>query len=238
MSNYKVNMVLKEQITDIFFDLDHTLWDFEKNSMLTFGKVFEEESLKIDLNSFVKAYQPINKAYWKAYRENKIDQQFLRFQRLKDTFAEIDFEVQSEIIPNIANKYITYLSTFPHLIKGTLSLLKALELQYNLHIITNGFEQVQHHKLKNSGIAQFFDKVITAEQVGFKKPHPQIFKYALEVTGASSHQALMIGDSFEADIEGSLKMGFQAIHFNIHEEPIHSLCPIVTSLGEIQPLLI
>jgi len=231
-------MVKKEQITDLFFDLDHTLWDFEKNSALTFEKVFKEESILLDLEAFVSAYQPINKAYWKAYRENKIDHESLRFQRLKDTFAKIDVEVSPQKIQTMATTYLSYLSSFPYLIQGTMPLLKALQPHYKLHIITNGFEQVQHHKLKNSGIAPFFDKVVTAEQAGHKKPHPQIFKHALEASQVSADQALMIGDSFEADIEGSLQMGFQAIHFNVHNEPLHTHCPIVTSLEEIQPLLI
>ena len=106
-------------------------------------------------------------------------------------------------------------------------------MNYNLHIITNGFEQVQNLKIKNSGLKTFFDFIFTADQVGFKKPHPQIFKEALNQTKADPKKALMIGDSLEADILGALTQGMNAIHFNSHQEELHDKCLIVNSLNEL-----
>jgi len=223
----------KARLTDVFFDLDHTLWDFEKNSYLSFQKIFEEMKLAVDLNHFIFHYNPINHAYWKRYRENQISQEELRYNRLFDTFRQIAFEVTPDQIHRISEAYIAYLSTFPHLFEGAIPLLDNLKGKYNLHIITNGFEQVQHFKIKNSGLDAYFDFVFTAEQLGFKKPHPQIFIQALSKTQANPSNSLMIGDSLEADILGALAQGMHAIHFNSHKEEKHDKCLMVDSLTEL-----
>ncbi len=226
----------KEVLTDIFFDLDHTLWDFEKNSMLTFDKIFNEQMLSIDLDQFIFYYNPINHYYWKKYRENKISQDELRYNRLSDTFDQIKFKTTTSQIDQISEAYITYLSSFSHLFEGAIPLLEKLKSNYNLHIITNGFEQVQNLKIKNSGLKTFFDFIFTAEKVGFKKPHPQIFMEALNQTKADPKKSLMIGDSLEADILGALTQGMHAIHFNSHREELHDKCLIVNSLNELNTL--
>ena len=223
----------KEDLTDIFFDLDHTLWDFEKNSMLTFEKIFREKALSIDLKQFISYYNPINHAYWKKYRENRISQEELRYNRLADTFNQIKFKTTNNQINLISEAYNTYLSSFSHLFEGTITLLEKLKSKYNLHIITNGFEQVQHFKIKNAGLESYFDFIFTAEQVGFKKPHPQIFIHALNQTKADPKKSLMIGDSLEADILGALAQGMHAIHFNSHGEERHEKCLIINSLNEL-----
>ena len=224
-------------ITDVFFDLDHTLWDFERNSALTFEKIFGE--LKIDLNlvDFLAAYEGINHYYWKLYRENKISQKELRHKRLIETFRVIDFAFDPSNIKSISDQYILNLSTFSNLFEGAISLLEKLKVKYKLHIITNGFEVVQHNKINNSGLSPYFKNIFTSEKVGYKKPHPIIFEYALDQANAFPNNSMMIGDSLEADILGALNIGMQAIHFNSHDEPIHDHCPIVQNLDEINVML-
>lgn len=228
---------LKALVTDLFFDLDHTLWDFETNSYLTFKKVFLEREVAVDLDLFVMHYKPINHAYWKLYRENKISKERLRYQRLAETFQKLNFSIGDSQINEIAVAYIDHLSSFTHLFEGGLEVLNKLSPHYNLHVITNGFEKVQHYKIKNSGLAPFFDSIFTAEGVGVKKPHPEIFKTALKQTHTNPEQALMIGDSLEADILGALNQGMHAIHFNSQNEAPHTLCPIINSLEELTKLL-
>ena len=225
------------QITDVFFDLDHTLWDFERNSALTFEKIFGE--LKIDLNlvDFLAAYEGINHHYWKLFRENKISQKELRHERLIKTFQVIDFSFDPTKIDSISDQYILNLSTFSNLFEGAISLLEKLKVKYQLHIITNGPELVQHNKINNSGLSSYFKNVFTSEKVGYKKPHPIIFEYALDQTNTLANNSMMIGDSLEADILGALNIGMQAIHFNSHDEPIHDHCPIVQNLDEINVML-
>ena len=230
-------MINTQQLTDVFFDLDHTLWDFEKNSALTFKLIFDQLNHSIDVNDFLKQYVPINHACWKLYRENKISQEELRTLRLTKTFATLNFKINTDQTTEISDLYITHLSTFPHLFEGAHALLKNLKKNFRLHIITNGFEQVQHFKIANSGLKPYFENTFTAEKVGYKKPHPQIFKAAMQSVNTTPKASLMIGDSLEADIEGALHQGMQAIHFNSHNEAEHNKCPIVYSLEEINQLL-
>lgn len=225
-------------VTTLFFDLDHTLWDFETNSTLTFQKIFEEENIPIPLQAFIEVYSPINHACWKLYRENKITHIELRNLRLEKTFEALHFDYSERLLSIVNERYIDYLSDFTHLFDGTIELLQKLQKRYEMHIITNGFDSVQYHKMKNSGLQPFFGKVFTAEQVGYKKPSPEIFEYALAQSGKTAAESIMIGDSLEADIQGALNLSMQAIHFNSHGEENHNACPIVHSLKEIEALLL
>ena len=229
-------MINTHSVTDIFFDLDHTLWDFEKNSGLAFNEIFIELNFPFSLDVFLKLYNPINHAQWKLYRENKITQEDLRFNRLNMTFEKLNYSASIGLIDKISEQYITYLSTFPHLFEGALELLEVLKNRFRLHIISNGFDKVQQFKIENSGIESFFEFVFTAEKVGFKKPHPEIFIQSLKTVNTTAEASIMIGDSFEADILGSLNQGMQAIHFNSHNEEVHTKCPIVYSLAELKAL--
>jgi putative hydrolase of the HAD superfamily len=229
-------MINTHSVTDIFFDLDHTLWDFEKNSGLAFNEIFIELNFPFSLDVFLKFYNPINHAQWKLYRENKITQEDLRFNRLNKTFEKLNYSASIGLIDKISEQYITYLSTFPHLFEGAIELLEALKSRFKLHIITNGFDKVQQFKIENSGIESFFEFVFTAEKVGFKKPHPEIFIESFKTVNTTAEASIMIGDSFEADILGALNQGMQAIHFNSHNEEIHDKCPIVYSLAELKAL--
>ena len=223
-------------LKDIFFDLDHTLWDFEKNSELTFELIFRKLDLEIDLNYFLSKYNPINQECWKLYRENKISQNDLRIKRLVKTFEIIQFDIKSYKIEEISNLYIKHLITFKNLFDGTHELLKFLKKKYRLHVITNGFEDVQIFKIINSGLSSYFDNIFTADSLGYKKPDPKIFEIAMDKVGANPKSCLMIGDSFEADIKGALEMKMQAFHFNSHHEPVHYRCPIFYSLSDIHKI--
>ncbi|MDY0780090.1 YjjG family noncanonical pyrimidine nucleotidase [Tenacibaculum sp. IB213877] len=201
-------------IKHIFFDLDHTLWDFNKNSKLTFQQIFEHQKINIDVNDFKKVYTPVNDEYWKLYREEKVSQTALRYGRLKDTFDKLKFNITDDLIDIIALDYITNLANYNNLIEGTIELLEYLKNNYKLHIITNGFEEVQHLKLKNSNIKNYFDVIITSESVGVKKPNPKVFEFAVQSVGVQPHNCVMIGDSYEADVLGAFKSGMLPIHFN------------------------
>ncbi|MBO6631109.1 MAG: noncanonical pyrimidine nucleotidase, YjjG family, partial [Psychroserpens sp.] len=113
-------------IKHIFFDLDHTLWDFDKNSALTFEKIFDIHRVTIDTSRFLSVYEPINLNYWKMYREERISKKNLRYQRLRDTFDAVNFDVTDEIIHKLSEDYINYLTTFNHLFEGTIDILEHL----------------------------------------------------------------------------------------------------------------
>jgi len=200
--------------TDIFFDLDHNLWDFEKNSALAFEKIFEKHQLDLNLEEFLLHYIPTNLKYWKLYRDEKISQEDLRYHRLKEVFDLMNMEVVDEMIHLLSHEYIHYLPQFNYLYEGSWEILDYLFPKYKLHIITNGFQTVQAGKLKNSNIEHFFQTITNSEMAGVKKPNPLIFEYALKKANATKSKSIMIGDSLEADIEGAINVGLDAIFFN------------------------
>lgn len=205
-------------ITDIFFDLDHTLWDFEKNSALAFQKVFETHKIQIDLTQFLKVYEPINLKYWKLYRDEQVTKQQLRRGRFNDAFSLLDLYFSEEVIDELAVLYIDYLPHNNHLFPGAIELLDYLKQKYKLHIITNGFEEVQYKKLSNSKIDGFFNTVTNSESVGVKKPNPKIFHFALDQAKTLPEKSVMIGDNFEADIQGAKAVGMHTVFLNLHNE--------------------
>ena len=203
-----------KEITDIFFDLDHTLWDFDKNSALAFDRVFTKNKIQIELSAFLEAYVPINHYYWEEYRYGRILQEDLRFNRLQDTFAALQFQFSTEEIHRLSAEYIHHLPQSNHLFPYVLDALEYLHKKYNLHIITDGFEPVQWKKLRNSKIDHYFMSVTTSEEAGAKKPDSLIFDCALKKAGCNKNSALMIGDNLEADVLGALKYGMQAVYFS------------------------
>ncbi|MCB4807732.1 YjjG family noncanonical pyrimidine nucleotidase [Tamlana sp. 62-3] len=201
-------------ITDVFFDLDHTLWDFDKNSALTFQKIFKTNQITVSFDAFITEYVPINEHYWKLFREGKVEKEALRFGRLNDAFKAVNYSVEAKTIYKLSEDYITYLSSFNYLFENTFEILKYLQTHYTLHIITNGFDKVQQKKLVNSNIHNFFKTVTNSETVGVKKPDPKIFNYAMQIANCNGQQSVMIGDNFEADILGAQAVGMEAIYFN------------------------
>ncbi|MBU2922327.1 YjjG family noncanonical pyrimidine nucleotidase [Winogradskyella psychrotolerans] len=205
---------MKNEIKHVFFDLDHTLWDFDKNSGLTFEKIFKLNTIKVNLDDFLRVYEPINFKYWKLYREEKVTKSNLRYRRLRETFDKIGVKVEDEMIYHLSESYIDHLSTFNHLFDGTFEILNYLKDKYQLHIITNGFEEAQDKKMTTSNIKPYFKTVTNSEMVGVKKPNPKIFNFALDWAKAKPHESVMIGDSLEADIEGAHNIGMDTIHFD------------------------
>ena len=229
--------MFKNLVTDVFFDLDHTLWDFEKNSALTFEEILPKHGVEIALNDFLEVYVPANLVFWRLFREEKITKAELRYQRLKSVFDTLGYTVSDTTINSLADEYINQLSNHTNLFPYTLEILDYLKPKYKLHIITNGFQEIQTKKLINSGIAHYFEQVIDSEMAGVKKPNPIIFNLGLNKAKVNASAALMIGDSLEADILGAKKAGLYALHFNAHGEAEHQHSPMIKALWEIKTYL-
>lgn len=223
----------------IFFDLDHTLWDFDLNSKLAYQQIFQEEKISLNLDAFIKVYEPLNLEFWRKFRENLITKEELRFQRLKTTFDACNYPTTTEQINKFADMYIAYLPNNNHLFAGCIQLLDQLKPKFKLHLITNGFFDVQHNKINKSGLSKYFDVILTADEAGVKKPDPKIFEIALQKSGARVEESVMIGDSLLADIEGAQNIGMDSIWFKTtneqtaHDQPyVESLLDIFTYLSE------
>ena len=225
---------MKHQIKHVFFDLDHTLWDFDKNSGLTFEKIFKLNNLDIKLDDFLTVYEPINFQYWKLYREEKVTKPALRYGRLKDAFDEIKVKVEDELIHHLSEAYIEHLTSFNHLFEGTFDILNYLEGKYKLHIITNGFEEAQEKKMSSSNIRHYFKTITNSEMVGVNKPNPKIFNFALDQAKATPSNSVMIGDSVEADIEGAHNIGMDTIHFDYKDLHTNHGFKRITNLKAIE----
>ena len=224
-------------ITDVFFDLDHTLWDFEKNSALAFETVFKMQDISINRTDFLSYYVPINFKYWEKYRKDEITQKELRLGRLKETFDLLEFSIDDESILFLSEQYIHYLPKYNHLFEGTIEILEYLNLKYNLHIITNGFSEIQENKLNNSNITHYFKTVTNSEMVGVKKPNALIFEYALGLAKAKKESSIMIGDCLEADVQGALDAGLDAIFFNGNNKVVADNIKQVNHLLELKKYL-
>lgn len=221
----------------LFFDLDHTLWDFDKNSAFAFDAIFKNQGFDISLQDFLNIYIPRNQHYWKLYQVNQISHEDLRYYRLKDVFDVLQIKISDKVIHQLSEDYITYLPEYNHLFDGAIELLDYLKPKYQLHIITNGFSQVQDKKLTNSNIGHYFETITNSEMAGQKKPNPIIFDYALSVAKASKEESIMIGDSFEADILGALDFGIDAIYFNENKNEIKHDVYQVNHLLELKNIL-
>jgi len=224
-------------ITDVFFDLDHTLWDFDKNSELTFETIFNRNHPSVITKDFIEKYVPINQACWALYQYDKITHQELRYNRLKHSFDAINYSISDEEIDTIANDYIQFLPENNHLFDGTMELLDYLKPKYNLHIITNGFADVQFKKLNNSKIGDYFQTITNSEMAGVKKPNSIIFDYALDLAKAKKENSIMIGDSLDADVQGALDAGLDAIFFNESKMHVEAHIKQINHLLELKKYL-
>jgi putative hydrolase of the HAD superfamily len=213
-------MMQLNTITDIFFDLDHTLWDFDKDSILAFDKIFKSQHPTIDVNQFIEIYAPINQACWKLYQVDKMTHEELRYERLRQSFDAINYTISDKEIDSISHDYIEFLPDNNQLFEGAIEVLDYLYPKYQLHIITNGFAEVQQRKMYHSGLEKYFQTITNSEMAGVKKPHRTIFEYAISLASVQKENAIMIGDCIDADVRGAMAFGMQAILFD--EKEIHS----------------
>jgi putative hydrolase of the HAD superfamily len=202
----------------LFFDLDHTLWDFDANSRHTLQHLYETLELQTrgvdDFDRFHRQYLGHNERLWERYRKGFIKQEELRVKRM--WLSLLDFKIADETLAKtLSVQFLDLLPTRNQLFPHTREILEYLQdKKYQLHLITNGFEEVQHHKLRAANLTPFFQHVITSEKANALKPHRAIFEHALTASGASVSESIMIGDSLEVDIKGAFEAGMDQIHVN------------------------
>ena len=225
----------------LFFDLDHTLWDFEANAKETLKQIHDSFDLSSkgvnDFDLFHKNYLAHNERLWEKYRNGHIRQEDLRVKRM--TLSLLDFKIADEdLAKEMGVMFLDLLPSRTILFPYTKEILAYLnEKKYVLHLITNGFEKTQHSKLENSGLKDFFREIITSESSNSLKPNKEIFDYALAKTMAAKTECVMIGDSIEVDIIGAKNAGIDQVfvnhnNINVDFEPTYT----VRSLKELEDL--
>ena len=227
---------------DLFFDLDHTLWDFETNSKETIQELYNTHDLAglgiVDFDGFYSTYSAHNHRLWDRYTKGFIKQEELRWKRVY--LSLLDFKVANEkLAKEMSQTYLEILPNKTHLFPYTIEILDYLKnKEYKMHLITNGFESVQFKKIKNSGIADYFIEVITSEASNSLKPHKDIFEYALKNANATVAESIMIGDNESADIQGGINIGMDTVFVNhIQATPTVPATYTITHLKELESIL-
>ena len=201
----------------LFFDLDHTLWDFEKNADETLRTLFELHRLgryNFTVERFIERYSEVNHALWRLYQNGKLSQQQLRDIRFVRTLTKLGVP-ESQIPAEISRQFTDILPQKAAVFPFTFEVLDYLRPKYEMHLITNGFKDIQYIKLASSGLTGYFGEVVTSECSGFLKPDSRMFAHALQLTGASAETSLMIGDNLECDVLGAYNAGIDQVYFNV-----------------------
>ena len=229
-----------QHIRHIFFDLDHTLWDFEKNSTEALNELyplFELDKLVPDQANFMRLYKEFNLKYWGLYNYGKVTKFEVRLNRFMDTFEHFTGDPHADLSEKLSQAYLARSPHKTNLFPAAHDTLSYLQKKYTLHVITNGFIEVQNLKLANCNLTQYFNVVLCGEEVGKNKPHQLIFETALHKANALAHESLMIGDNPEADISGAQNAGFETILFNPNKENLTIDSIQINHLEELQKLL-
>lgn len=225
----------------LFIDLDDTLWDTFNNNKESLKEVYDIYEFNRSYASFEVFFDrwfPYNNHLWDLYRQEKISKQELVTKRFKHMvepmgITDIDF------IQQLNKEFFQRSSSKSRLLPFALDILQYLQDKYTLHILSNGFREVQYKKMDNSGLTSFFDKIILSEDAGANKPSKDIFDYALSITNARREEVLMIGDSWEADIIGAHDSNIHQVWYNPHRLNQSNFTPTyeISDLKELQNIL-
>lgn len=221
----------------ILFDLDHTLWDFERNSTESLLDVYEHFELgnlgDFSPMDFVLKFKEVNARLWEQYNLDKIEKEYLRRERFGLVLGAFGIE-PAEIPPGIGQLYLDLCPVKGHVIPNAFEVLDYLKPKYKLHVITNGFADVQDLKLVHSKMRDYFENIITSEIVGHKKPMKEMFEKAVELIGTTASECIMIGDNPITDIQGAINASLDVIYYN-PEKVVHDL-PVTHEISNLLEL--
>ena len=226
---------MNKKYTHIFFDLDNTLWDFERNSKKAMFSAFQWFNLETvaEFNLFFETYSKHNHALWESYRKNEVVKKDLTRLRFHNTFTELD--INGVDVDEMNTLYLNEMPKQKELNEGVTDILIYLKKkQYCLNIITNGFKEVQYKKIETSGLKPYFNKIFISEEIKSPKPESGIFEYSIKSSNARKSKSIMIGDDWDVDVLGAVSYGIDAVHYQNRNEnevkkidnPFKSACEI------------
>ena len=225
----------------IFFDLDHTLWDYETNSAETLFELYGGYDLLSKgvprYEDFLNRFKKVNTDLWNLYDNGLIDSDHIRRERFKQILEPFNaYEIK--LSEDLSRDYLDICPRKGKLMPHATAILDYLKQNYRLAVITNGFEEIQHRKLTAGSLHSYFDHIITSQKAGFKKPSREIFDCALQLNGVTNIEAVMIGDNLITDIGGARNASIDAVYFNsekiVHNESLHYE---IESLDELRVFL-
>ncbi|MEQ8905408.1 YjjG family noncanonical pyrimidine nucleotidase [Ekhidna sp.] len=203
------------EIKHIFFDLDHTLWDYDRSAQETLTEIYgqlEMSNTSISVKKFINTFYEVNDKLWMKYNNGLVDREYIKNERFNEIFATSGIDVAKS---KMASSYfLSNCSLKPYLMDDALTALNYLSNRYELHIITNGFLDAQNRKLSSSGIDKYFKVMVTSECIDSRKPSPEIFEYSLSLAGASKSDSIMIGDNPRTDIHGAREFGMKTVFYD------------------------
>ncbi|MBU8883364.1 YjjG family noncanonical pyrimidine nucleotidase [Kaistella sp. DKR-2] len=230
------------KIQHIFFDLDNTLWDHRRNAYLTLKDIFKRQNVRdrynLDFEDFHKEYFTINERLWAQIRDGEIDKDYLREHRFYDSFMFFGID-DRELAQIFEHNFLDEILNYNDLVEGAFELLEYLAgKNYRLHILSNGFKEVTYRKCELSGIKNYFETITSADEIDIRKPHPQVYEYALNKAGAKKEESVMIGDDWIADVEGGKSFGMKVIFFDVFNDNYEAEdVAVVKKLEEIKNYL-
>ena len=230
-----------QRYKNLFIDLDDTIYDFSAASREAFMETYELLHYDRFFDSFDhydSIYEPYNLELWHIYGEGKITKEELNKRRYSYPLEVVGIKDQ-ELADTFCSEALGRIPTKNRLIDGAIELLEYLRPKYNMYILSNGFKELQSHKMRTAGIDKYFDALILSEDIGVNKPNRELYEYALEKTGSKLEESIMIGDMFETDITGAANIGMKQIYFNAKKKESHTFAPtyMVTELLQIKDIL-
>lgn len=221
----------------LFFDLDDTLWDFHTNARISLLQMYEQRNMQQYFQSFdefFEIYAKRNIELWEAYGKGEITKSFLMQERFRYPLSRMGVD-DSALAEEIGHQYLDILPTQKELIPHARDVLETLSAKYPLTLISNGFTETQNKKLDSCGIRHYFSHIILSEETGYLKPDPRIFEHALKLNGANAAEALMIGDSWAADISGAAAAGIDQVYYRA-DKKFHDDQPASYKINSLKDL--
>lgn len=224
------------KINTVFFDLDETIWDYRANAEDTLVDLFYSNNLNthFNLEDFIRVFFEVNRELWDLFDQQKIDKSVIRERRFKIVLERLE-SADTDLSMLLQDQFMDQCPQKTKVFPNAIEVINKLFTHFDLHIITNGFENIQHHKLKSAGVGHLFKELITSEMAGAQKPDPKIFNLALKRANSVAQKSVMIGDNLFTDVMGARNVGMEAIYFNpekeLHTENIqfevNDLCEIL-----------
>lgn len=211
-----------KNIRHIFFDLDNTLWDHRKNAYLSLSDIFKQEKItetyNLDFEDFHTAYFTINENLWEQLRDGKISKEYLREHRFYDSLLHFGID-NKELADKFEENFLDEILNYNELVSGAYDILEYLySKDYQIHILSNGFQDVTNRKTEMSGIRKFFTTITSADEINIRKPDAEIYHYALSKANASKNESIMVGDDWIADAVGASDFGMETIFFDVFND--------------------